>query len=245
MTLFYDPMIAKLVTWGEDRDAALRHMKQALADSEVLGPASNLDFLSRLLALPVVRDGRLHSNSLAETGESLTAEAETVSDEALALAVGAQILEAREDAARAAAGTRDPHSPWALLPARRWAWRVAGVAEETVTFLHNEQPITLGLEQSGGLEPGGAGFWLTLPSGRYLMTDLTRQGSKVSLVFDGCRILGRVLAHGDGLLVSQGGRRSHLRRKDPLAVAGGGGSGSGRILAPMPGRVIAGGGQQG
>ena len=76
MTLYYDPMIAKLVTWGEDRAKAFRRMAQALAESEILGPASNLDFLGRLLTLPAVREGRLHSSALAEAGPALTATVE-------------------------------------------------------------------------------------------------------------------------------------------------------------------------
>ncbi|MEY3580531.1 MAG: hypothetical protein RI984_1635, partial [Pseudomonadota bacterium] len=46
---YYDPMIAKLIVWGEDRAAALKKMSQALSEYEIVGPATNIAFLSRLM----------------------------------------------------------------------------------------------------------------------------------------------------------------------------------------------------
>ncbi|MCL4185705.1 MAG: ATP-grasp domain-containing protein, partial [Burkholderiaceae bacterium] len=50
ITPHYDPMIAKLIVWGRDRDHALARMSQALAGFEVVGPSTNVGFLSRLVA---------------------------------------------------------------------------------------------------------------------------------------------------------------------------------------------------
>jgi 3-methylcrotonyl-CoA carboxylase alpha subunit len=52
ITPFYDPMIAKLIVWDEHRDAALARMRKALADYQVAGVTTNIDFLSRLVACP-------------------------------------------------------------------------------------------------------------------------------------------------------------------------------------------------
>ena len=41
ITPYYDPMIAKLIVWDVDRDAALRRMSQALADCQVVGVTTN------------------------------------------------------------------------------------------------------------------------------------------------------------------------------------------------------------
>ena len=49
ITPYYDPMIAKLIVWDVDRDAALRRMSQALADCQVVGVTTNAGFLRRLL----------------------------------------------------------------------------------------------------------------------------------------------------------------------------------------------------
>ncbi|KAG0926357.1 hypothetical protein G6F32_013241 [Rhizopus arrhizus] len=67
ITPFYDPMIAKLIVWDVDRDAALRRMSQALADCQVVGVTTNAGFLRRLVntdsrrwvtwAIPAMRCG--------------------------------------------------------------------------------------------------------------------------------------------------------------------------------------------
>src|SRR5699024_8147812 len=46
--LHYDPMIAKLVAWGADRDIALRRLRRLLASYQLVGPTTNLAFLARV-----------------------------------------------------------------------------------------------------------------------------------------------------------------------------------------------------
>ena len=55
----YDPMLAKVIAWGEDRAQALARLDRALADTVVLGVRTNLAFLRSLLADDDVRAGRL------------------------------------------------------------------------------------------------------------------------------------------------------------------------------------------
>ncbi len=59
VTAHYDPMLAKVIAHGVDRDEALQRLDRALADTVVLGVETNLAFLRRLLADPAVRAGRL------------------------------------------------------------------------------------------------------------------------------------------------------------------------------------------
>src|SRR5258708_11464116 len=49
---FYDPMIAKIIAWGEDRETARARLRRALADTALLGVATNLGFLARIAADP-------------------------------------------------------------------------------------------------------------------------------------------------------------------------------------------------
>jgi acetyl-CoA carboxylase biotin carboxylase subunit/3-methylcrotonyl-CoA carboxylase alpha subunit len=72
VTPFYDPLLAKLVTWDSDRKGAIARLDQALADTrlELVGPkgprATNRDFLRRVLADERFRCGQ-YDTSLAET----------------------------------------------------------------------------------------------------------------------------------------------------------------------------------
>ena len=54
----YDPMLAKVIAWGDDRAEALHRLDHALAETAVLGVTTNIGFLRRLLADPDVVAGR-------------------------------------------------------------------------------------------------------------------------------------------------------------------------------------------
>ncbi len=60
----YDPMLAKVIAHADDRAAALRALDRALADTAVLGVATNIEFLRFLLADPDVVAGRLDTGLL-------------------------------------------------------------------------------------------------------------------------------------------------------------------------------------
>jgi acetyl/propionyl-CoA carboxylase alpha subunit len=75
----YDPLIAKIVTWGEDRAQAIARMRRALDETVVEGVASNVGFHRWLLALPEFAAGDVHTGLLAEkfSPASLAATPET------------------------------------------------------------------------------------------------------------------------------------------------------------------------
>ena len=58
ITPHYDPMIAKLIVWGEDRAQALARLDAALAQTHIVGLHTNVAFLRRVVTTPCVRDGR-------------------------------------------------------------------------------------------------------------------------------------------------------------------------------------------
>jgi acetyl/propionyl-CoA carboxylase alpha subunit len=64
--LAYDPMIAKLIAHGPTRDEALLRLRDALAETEVVGLTTNLPFLRWLVAHPAVRAGRTTTAFLSE-----------------------------------------------------------------------------------------------------------------------------------------------------------------------------------
>ena len=64
--IYYDPMIAKLSTWGTDREQARRRMAQALRETAVLGLTTNLAFLIELMEHPAFAAGETHTGFLAE-----------------------------------------------------------------------------------------------------------------------------------------------------------------------------------
>jgi propionyl-CoA carboxylase alpha chain len=72
--IHYDPMLAKLIAWGENRDVAIRKLVYALRQSSVQGVRTNRDFLIRLLDHPDFRQGRAHTGFIAEHLDGLIAD---------------------------------------------------------------------------------------------------------------------------------------------------------------------------
>jgi propionyl-CoA carboxylase alpha chain len=66
ISMFYDPMIAKLCTYGKDRNAAIDRMRRALDEFYVRGVSHNVPFLAALMAHPRFRAGKLTTNFIAE-----------------------------------------------------------------------------------------------------------------------------------------------------------------------------------
>jgi propionyl-CoA carboxylase alpha chain len=66
ISMFYDPMIAKLITYGETREAAIDAQITALDRFEIDGIGHNVDFLSALMQHPRFREGRLTTGFIAE-----------------------------------------------------------------------------------------------------------------------------------------------------------------------------------
>jgi propionyl-CoA carboxylase alpha chain len=66
ISMFYDPMVAKLITWGPDREAAIDAQIAALDAFELDGIGDNVDFLSALMQHPRFRSGDITTNFIAE-----------------------------------------------------------------------------------------------------------------------------------------------------------------------------------
>jgi len=71
VTADFDPMLAKLVVWGESRAAAIERMIAALRELTILGLRTNIDYLTRILATEAFRAGAIHTGFIAEQASAL------------------------------------------------------------------------------------------------------------------------------------------------------------------------------
>ena len=123
ITLHYDPMLAKLIVWAEDRPAAIRRMRRALDELVITGVATNQAFHRRLLADPAFAAGDIDIQFLERRADLLGAV--IPADEADALAIAAALAEdearrLRKPAVAPAAPGSGAQSAWAI-EARRAA----------------------------------------------------------------------------------------------------------------------------
>jgi len=100
ISMFYDPMIAKLIAWGEDRDEAADRLARALDGYTIRGVRHNIPFLAALIRHPRFLEGRLSTNFIAEEYPDGFAGAPIDGERAVFVAVAAamQLEKAARDA---------------------------------------------------------------------------------------------------------------------------------------------------
>src|ERR1019366_5704105 len=95
---FYDPMIAKLIVWGPDRDAALARMAQALSEYQIVGLTSNIAFLNRLIESRPFAHAELDTGLIERNHDELFPAPQAASLPTLALACAALLASERKTA---------------------------------------------------------------------------------------------------------------------------------------------------
>jgi acetyl-CoA carboxylase biotin carboxylase subunit len=124
--VFYDPILAKLIVWAEDRESARRRMAAALEDCVILGVRTTAGFLGDVVAHPEFRAGRATTAFIGAHFASWGTGEAAQERERLALAAAAfeALSPGRSEAAPVAGKRKDPLSPWTALG----GWRTGGEA---------------------------------------------------------------------------------------------------------------------
>src|SRR5690606_15109316 len=138
---FYDPMIAKIIAHGADRDAAFDRLSAALAATRVAGPKCNLAFLRALAGHEAVRKGGFDTGLIDRELANLTAGG--VSEATIGAAVAALV---EEDAARPAAGPAGWTDPWTV----RDAFQFSGARTVALKVEVDGEAREVALQWAGG-----------------------------------------------------------------------------------------------
>ena len=227
ITPHYDPMIAKLIVWGEDREAALGRLRSALAGCEIAGVATNLGFLARLADSAAFAKADLDTGLIERCRDELFPPRTPAPHRALAAVALAELL-LEQDGARGNAGGSDPHSPWNEVD----GWRLNEDSHHDFVFTEGETPYPVTVRFLGAAQRVAIGGQEYALEGERLADGMLR------VWLDGHAFKARALREGgDWHLFSDGGYwRFSLRDElHGLDVDAGGGS----LAAPMPGKIVA------
>ena len=228
VTIFYDPMIAKLIVWDEDRPRALARMRDALAACEIDGPKSNIGFLERLTRHPTVTEGRIDTGYLDRHLDEFLSPAVLDQDLLLAAAVTRLLVQEAEARERAAASS-DPGSPWGIAD----GWRLGHGSARRLAFAHGEACIEL-------VAHGHAGeYRIELDDAFHEISGARLHDGMLSLRLDGTMRRLHASADAARVLVHDGRQRLRLNSVEVYRRQGAGSdTAEHRIRAPMPGRVV-------
>ncbi|KAJ3114755.1 Methylcrotonoyl-CoA carboxylase subunit alpha, mitochondrial [Phlyctochytrium bullatum] len=240
VSVHYDPMISKLVVAGEDRTAALRVLRKALGEFEVVGLNTNIDFLKKLASHPAFVDGDVETGFIKKHEPSLfpprpTTPALTVAHAALGLA--APTLSPRTTSSTPLSGLKDP---WHLSDLV--GFRVNHRGQQVIKLLDGEKEVsaTVTFGPAGSLDIAvvdAEGKTTVFEGGRVLA--LEADGNVVADIGER-RVAGRVVQEDDKLQVFFEGKKTTLGVvPDPGQVSTSGTQSAGSVKTPMPCKISA------
>jgi len=222
VTVHYDPMIAKVIASGADREAAIERMRQGLARTAVFGPASNLDLLRRIVSHRDFRDGAMDTGYLDLHLEQVLGAPSPVGVPAL-LAAADHVLRSLAAGARARVA---PRSPWSAGD----AWRLGGLGQVTVGLNVPGFMRLRARRHDGRVEVCGEGI-----EARATVTPGEHDAVSVGLD-DGQREL-TLVAHGRRMVVTDVDTHE-IAWVDPWPFAAVADDVDSHPASPLPGRVV-------
>jgi 3-methylcrotonyl-CoA carboxylase alpha subunit len=222
---FYDPMIAKLIVWGQDRSEALARMSAALSQCQIVGVATNVAFLKRLIESTAFSTAQLDTGLIERNQTQLFPPHAPASDAHLALACCALL-----DAERGHAKRSDASDPWSSTS----GWRMNGQLLRTLDFADDVQSYLAKIAYRK------LGWAIGLGDGKDSALSLVgRDGNDFVIGLGDATVRGTVVRSGAVFHVFANGVHAALRYQDPMAHAGAEEAESGRLTAPMPGKIVA------
>lgn len=111
VSVHYDPMIAKLVVWADDRQSALRRLTSALNEYNIVGVKTNVKFLTDLASNKDFQLGKVHTDFIPEHQEKLFSKRD-LPDHAVCHAALALVFLQQEQTRKTSLLTPDPFSPF-------------------------------------------------------------------------------------------------------------------------------------
>ncbi len=221
---FYDPMIAKLITWAPDREGAIARMDAALARFEVVGLHTNIAFLRRLMRCASFAGADLDTGLIERERAALMPGARRPSAHDLALAAGLVLARERDEATDAA-------DPWQ----QRDGWRLGAHQEREMHFAAGADihSVRVAYARSGHTVFAGDEA-VCLADLRWDAAARRLSGLAGSEAFDCGAVADGEMLH---LFTPQG--QVSLAWRPALAQAGDDVDAVGGLVAPMPGKVVA------
>lgn len=205
---FYDPMLGKLIAWGEDREQARLRLLSMLDEFAIGGLKTNINFLRRIVDHPAFAAAQLDTGFIPRYQEQLLPAPTDLSDQ-FWQAAGHAFTHTQQGEPRA----DDPHSPWGISSGFR-----AGLPKQITLHLSCEgQDRALTLD---ALDPAKL-------KGEYLSTE-----------HDGVRRQLRTIRRDGVVYVQWEGELRRLEVYDPISAVEASHSHQGGLTAPMNGSIV-------
>lgn len=220
---YYDAMLAKVIAWAPNRAAAIERLNRGLEETDVRGIVTNIPFLSALVTHPKVRANAIDTGFIERELKNLTAEQSGLGELEFCAAVAA-ILGAEHEAAR-----KEAHSPW-----QTFGWMPVGRRQRVFAFRQGQ-----GAEQKVTLQYGSGPSTVSVGEREFVFAASPVADGGFDLTLDGMKTRVVVVIEGHELYLRTRNGRFDLHWVDPFGGETEEQVGEDKIVAPLPGTVVA------
>ena len=226
ISVFYDPMIAKLIVWDESRERALQRLATALSSYRIGGTVTNLDFLYNLATSRPFREAELDTGFIDKHKDLIFHQRPQDLERELPLAALGLLLYQQQNAAPRSCV--DPYSPWHSGN----AWRLNEPHAHRLILHCHQQDHEVEVEQRGQ-------HYIVRAAGREVQLQGELKGDTLHVDVEGHRQRGTLARTLDGFTLYMAKGACHFRQVLPdLGEADASGAGAG-LAAPMNGTIVA------
>ncbi len=228
VTPYYDAMIAKLISYGDDRDTALRHLAQGLSACDIAGVTTNLGYLHQIVTHPGFQKGGFNTHFLDHHRTELSTSVTYCSNEAwlVASALLASFLHRKRLCSTRNMGT----TPWQSLT----GFRLNAPASVEFHFALEEEQQNVHCAYVDDKV-----FEITTAHAHGEIRVLAQSEDQFRYEWDGRQRNVHYAHREDILTVFFDGTPLEFKRVDPLTQAEQADTPTGSLVAPMPGAITA------
>jgi 3-methylcrotonyl-CoA carboxylase alpha subunit len=220
---YYDAMLAKVIAWAPTRQAAIERLNRGLEETDVRGIVTNIPFLSALITHPNVRANTIDTGFIERELKKLTETSPAVGDLELCAAVAA-IVNDEQRAAR-----KEAQSPW-----QTFGWMPVGQRQRVFSFRQGQGP-----EQKVTLRYGNGPSTISIGKHLFAFVISPADGGAFGLTIDGVKTRVTAVIEGHELYLRTRNGRFDLHWVDPFGGETEEQVGEDKIVAPLPGTVVA------
>ncbi|RPH22156.1 MAG: acetyl/propionyl/methylcrotonyl-CoA carboxylase subunit alpha [Alteromonadaceae bacterium TMED7] len=142
VSVYYDPMIAKLIVWDENREKALQRLAKALSEYRINGVTTNIDFLYNLATSKPFIEEDIDTGFIEKNNHLIFQNNEKQLKNELPIAALFLVLSKENKAKQQIQKSNDPNSPWFITD----AWRSNEANLHTLVLAHNDVEYTVTVE---------------------------------------------------------------------------------------------------
>ncbi|MDH3693250.1 MAG: acetyl/propionyl/methylcrotonyl-CoA carboxylase subunit alpha [Gammaproteobacteria bacterium] len=226
--IHYDPMIAKLIVWGDDRYHAIGNLRSALNKTQVAGLVTNLEYLKSIASHPEFEKGNVTTRFVEIHDADLTKEQQSTPDFALALACLHALLSEAEYAKHLAKRSNDPTSPWHHTD----GWRLNEDNFHVLHFRDNDRELDVVTHYRKH------GFEIELPGGSVGAAATTNNEGELIATIDGQTVHAHVVQSEHQYSIFYSGEHYEIEAYDPSHPDDNIEKTDGSLRSPMPGKII-------